>query len=143
MSESFLTEIQITNFKCFDDFKADGFKRVNLIGGKNNVGKIAFMEACYVNIHAQDIKSFVSSLIMIKSRREKLNLLDELLQRKEPFNHKKFFKLSLELNNKICIWTNLNKAFYGISECDGVKKYIFKLNKKTIEVNINDLGLTH
>jgi AAA15 family ATPase/GTPase len=24
--------------------------RVNLIGGKNNVGKTAFMEACYINV---------------------------------------------------------------------------------------------
>ncbi|MCK4441719.1 MAG: AAA family ATPase, partial [Sulfurovaceae bacterium] len=40
---------EIKNFKCFDDFKAEGFGRVNLIGGKNNVGKTAFMEAVYMN----------------------------------------------------------------------------------------------
>jgi len=43
-----LTNIEIKDFKCFKDFKAEGFKRVNLIGGKNNVGKTAFMEACYI-----------------------------------------------------------------------------------------------
>jgi len=48
MDEHLLTEIEIKDFKCFKDFKAEGFKRVNLIGGKNNVGKTAFMEACYI-----------------------------------------------------------------------------------------------
>ncbi|MDQ7089944.1 MAG: hypothetical protein Q9M50_04785 [Methylococcales bacterium] len=49
MSEHFLTNIEVKQFKCFGDFKAKGFKRVNLIGGKNNIGKTAFMEACYIN----------------------------------------------------------------------------------------------
>jgi len=44
----FIKNIEIKNFKCFEDFKAEGFGRVNLIGGKNNVGKTAFMEACYL-----------------------------------------------------------------------------------------------
>ena len=48
MSEHFIKNIEIKNFKCFEDFKAEGFGRVNLIGGKNNVGKTAFMEACYL-----------------------------------------------------------------------------------------------
>ncbi|SFV56550.1 FIG00565050: hypothetical protein [hydrothermal vent metagenome] len=51
MSEHFIKNIEIKNFKCFEDFKAEGFGRVNLIGGKNNVGKTAFMEACYINSH--------------------------------------------------------------------------------------------
>ena len=37
----FIKNIEIKNFKCFENFKADGFGRVNLIGGKNNVGKTA------------------------------------------------------------------------------------------------------
>lgn len=48
MDTHLLTEIEIKDFKCFKDFRAEGFKRVNLIGGKNNVGKTAFMEACYI-----------------------------------------------------------------------------------------------
>jgi len=49
MSEHFIKNIEIKNFKCFEDFKAEGFGRVNLIGGKNNVGKTAFMEAVYIS----------------------------------------------------------------------------------------------
>lgn len=40
-----LTSIQIENFRCFDKIKVDGLNRVNLIAGKNNVGKTAFLEA--------------------------------------------------------------------------------------------------
>lgn len=38
-----LENIEIQNFRCFEDTKILGFKRVNLIGGKNNAGKTAFL----------------------------------------------------------------------------------------------------
>ena len=40
-----LENIHIQNFRCFEDFKADGFERINLIGGKNNSGKSCLLEA--------------------------------------------------------------------------------------------------
>ena len=39
-----LQKIHIQNFRCFEDFKAEGFERVNLIGGKNNSGKTCLLE---------------------------------------------------------------------------------------------------
>jgi hypothetical protein len=36
MNEHFLAEIEIKQFKCFTNFKASGFRRVNMIGGQNN-----------------------------------------------------------------------------------------------------------
>jgi AAA15 family ATPase/GTPase len=39
-----LQNIHIQNFRCFEDFKAEGFERVNLIGGKNNSGKTCLLE---------------------------------------------------------------------------------------------------
>jgi AAA15 family ATPase/GTPase len=39
-----LHNIQIQNFRCFEDFKAEGFERINLIGGKNNSGKTCLLE---------------------------------------------------------------------------------------------------
>ncbi len=56
MNKHFIKEIEIKNFKCFKDFKADGFGRVNLIGGKNNVGKTAFMEAIYISNSQKNLK---------------------------------------------------------------------------------------
>lgn len=37
--------ITIKNFRCFEQFRLDNLKRVNLIGGVNNIGKTAFLEA--------------------------------------------------------------------------------------------------
>ena len=34
--EHFIKNIEIKNFKCFEDFQAEGFGRVNLIGGMEN-----------------------------------------------------------------------------------------------------------
>ena len=44
-----IEDIEITNFRCFDRLKVSGFKRVNLISGKNNVGKTALLEAIFLN----------------------------------------------------------------------------------------------
>jgi len=37
--------IKIQNFRCFKELEVNGLKRVNLIGGKNNVGKTSLLEA--------------------------------------------------------------------------------------------------
>lgn len=39
--------IEINNFRCFHQTKIGGFKSINLIGGKNNSGKTALLEAIY------------------------------------------------------------------------------------------------
>ena len=67
MSEHFIKNIEIKEYKLFNDFKADGFGRVNLIGGKNNVGKTAFMEALlFVSLNKEkNIKDFITVLLSI------------------------------------------------------------------------------
>lgn len=41
-----LTSIQIENFRCFDyQFKLEKLNRVNLLAGKNNIGKTSLLEA--------------------------------------------------------------------------------------------------
>lgn len=40
-----IRDIEIQNFRCFEQTKIEGFERVNLIGGKNNSGKTALLEA--------------------------------------------------------------------------------------------------
>ena len=79
----FLTDIEIKEFKCFTDFKASGFKRVNLIGGKNNIGKTVFMEACFINAHSMDIKSMIAAIDSIKFQREKVNCVLETLSKND------------------------------------------------------------
>lgn len=131
MDNHLLEYIDIKDFKCFKDFKAEGFKRVNLIGGKNNVGKTAFMEACYVNVRAIDLKRFVGVLESIKYMRENLNILhgDE--------NNTKSY---IEQSNNIFTKSNFNLASFQIEDIDGIKQYIFEFNKELIKVNINDFS---
>jgi len=62
--EHFIKNIEIKNFKCFEDFKAEGFGRVNLIGGKNNVGKTAFMEALQIFSFHAGIKQISAKLYL-------------------------------------------------------------------------------
>lgn len=42
------TSISINNFRCFDELSINSLERVNLIAGKNNVGKTALLEAIFL-----------------------------------------------------------------------------------------------
>lgn len=42
--------IHISKFRCFRKSKISGFNAVNLIGGQNNCGKTALLEALYLNL---------------------------------------------------------------------------------------------
>jgi AAA15 family ATPase/GTPase len=97
MSEHFIKDIEIKNYKCFKDFKAKGFGRVNLIGGANNVGKTAFMEACYIALSKKIIQIYYSLLSiqtyrngieMIKKNTTFDNDIRELIQENKNFEFK-------------------------------------------------------
>lgn len=42
-------DIKIRNFRCFDQLDVSSFGKINLISGKNNVGKTALLEALFLN----------------------------------------------------------------------------------------------
>lgn len=44
-----IKSLTIHNFRCFRQSEFSGFERVNLIGGQNNSGKTAFLEALHLN----------------------------------------------------------------------------------------------
>jgi predicted ATP-dependent endonuclease of OLD family len=131
MTEHFIQDIHIKDFKCFTDFKAKGFARINLIGGKNNVGKTAFMEACFVNLHAQDIKGFVTALRDIKLMRENLNIVDGLRSDTQQF---------IEQSNYIFVQSNLNTSSFKVADKGGVKKYFFECNNQHVDVNVKEFS---
>lgn len=43
------TSFRVQNFRCFDDLSLTDLGRVNLIAGKNNVGKTALLEALFLH----------------------------------------------------------------------------------------------
>jgi len=123
MSEHFIKNIEIRNFKCFEDFKAEGFGRVNLIGGKNNVGKTAFLEAVYISNSKKNLKNIISVRYMAdilwdlwKEIGKKFisNLIDE----------------KIEKYKKSHIQTNLNDLKVNIK---------FKSSNKTTKNNYENL----
>ena len=137
MNEHFIKNIEIKNFKCFKDFKAEGFGRVNLIGGKNNVGKTAFMEAVYVNVHSNKVQTLLYALLRIKAFRDTLDILDDMNKGKEVFS-----KDAIEFSNHIYSKSNINEMLYEIEEQNGIKEYIFQFKNKNIRVNINDFSFS-
>lgn len=44
-----LKKLSIQNFRGFQDFEIGGFDRINIITGKNNIGKTALLEAIFLN----------------------------------------------------------------------------------------------
>ncbi|MEG4073551.1 AAA family ATPase [Microcoleus sp. Pol14C2] len=72
-----LKEIEIQNFRCFEQIKISGFERVNLIGGKNNAGKTALLEALFLNLDPD-----ASSLVILRElRREPSEALEAMRDR--------------------------------------------------------------
>ena len=88
MSEHFIKNIEIRDYKCFKDFKAEGFGRVNLIGGKNNVGKTAFMEACLLGLSWRNPRELLESSIILELHRNSLDFLLEWFKDYTAFNFK-------------------------------------------------------
>ncbi len=128
-----LEYIDIKDFKCFKNFHAEGFKRVNLIGGKNNVGKTAFLESFYINTHSTSIKKLIHTFTGIKFRRENLNALAG------DFNITK--KERIEILNHLDIKSNIYYSKFNIiDENDGIKLYNFEFNKQHIKINVNDFS---
>lgn len=98
MSEHFIKNIEIKNFKCFEDFKAEGFGRVNLIGGKNNVGKTAFMEALELNITSIDSLSLAFALHQLVRRRQSFDSRERYFEL--DFMYQNSFKMELIIDSK-------------------------------------------
>ena len=119
MREHFIKNIEIDNFKCFNGFKAEGFKRVNLIGGKNNVGKTAFMEACYINTFSYKSLNNSSMALsdIIFNRYNQVILQDLLLEKGKLYISKEIEKKVKSYNNGV-MNTNISKVSLNYKETD-------------------------
>jgi len=141
MGEHFIKEIEIKDYKCFKNFKADGFARVNLIGGKNNVGKTAFMEACYIHLEAEDVMSFAGAMAEIKTMRENINLLDALALKKIEFNKELYIEYFEKFSGLNISINSVEKSFC-IYIKDGLKEYEFLIGEKNVKINANDFSFS-
>lgn len=134
MGEHFLQWINIVDFKCFHNFEAKDFKRVNLISGKNNVGKTAFMEACFINTHTNNVSSFSDAIIQVKYSRERLNICHD-----DAINLKKYLELTKVYSSE----SNIKKTGFRFVGDDAVKEYVFNIDNDISIINVNDFSLTN
>jgi AAA15 family ATPase/GTPase len=79
-----LQQIHIQNFRCFEDFKAEGFERVNLIGGKNNSGKSCLLEGIYAALrpdHLGGLAHLRNQKIndLVNTRNQKMSIIKTLV----------------------------------------------------------------
>lgn len=75
MPDKHFTEwVEIENFKCFDSLKAENLKRVNLLGGDNNVGKSAFLEVLEIISKTDNPSSLLIALRDSINRRQAYNI---------------------------------------------------------------------
>ncbi|MDD5271480.1 MAG: AAA family ATPase [Methylovulum sp.] len=133
MDGHFLTEIEISQFKCFNGFKASGFKRVNLIGGKNNIGKTAFMEACFINVRSVNVNTMITAIANTKGFRESSNLLGKKINIPEL----------LDTTRSHISHSNLSSKVFTILEKDGIKEYQFNFNGESKAINAKELTITY
>lgn len=129
MENKLIDNIKIEKYKCFDDFSAGGLKRINLIGGINNAGKTAFIEACYLVATAKNIKNFLFSLTSIEKERDRLN-----------------FSVSDEINiidilttNKFISIDSLNHIKLKVKEESYATTLDINLNSKLFHIDFNPL----
>ena len=124
-TEHFIREIEIKNYKLFKDFKAEGFGRVNLIGGKNNVGKTAFMEACYIE-HSKDVLELYNRLLEIDTHRNIINNL--LYNRDKKQDIEKLIRDNLSLSiSKVAI--HLDESTYSINISTNNSDFSYEFSK--------------
>ena len=140
MSGHFLKEINIIDYKCFKDFQLDGFERVNLISGKNNIGKTAFLEAGYIVENSHKIGALARALINAKDMRENINLLSEILKNRQ-IDLKKLYVEYLESMASASIKSNNNIAEFKLLTGEGKKEYFFRASDKETVVNVNEFSL--
>jgi len=79
MKKHFINHIGIENFKCFQNLTIDGLNSVNLIGGKNNVGKTAFLEAVELLVSSNETYDLVVNIYKLLTRRQTNNLSNDIL----------------------------------------------------------------
>lgn len=135
MQEHFLSNIEIIDYKCFKNFIAKDFKRINLISGRNNVGKTAFLESLLINLYSISSTKMTYAIGIYNLTRDQLEFINE------EKNHTilKEFKLKVE-NTTFNAKSNINDSKFKILNENGKKELNFIINKNNIKININDFS---
>ncbi len=70
MRPHFIENIKFKNFKCFKELDIKNLKRINLISGKNNIGKTSFMEGLELFLSSKDSYEVILNIYKMVKRRQ-------------------------------------------------------------------------
>ena len=70
MQKYFIENLSFSNFKCFKKININNIKRVNLIGGKNNIGKTSLMEGIELCVSSADSINLSFNIYEMMKRRQ-------------------------------------------------------------------------
>jgi AAA15 family ATPase/GTPase len=123
-----IENLQITNFKCFKQLEVKGLGQVNLIGGKNNVGKTAFLEA--VELFSATTPGYHLAVLMLN-----IQILLNRRQRRHIHQTSQPMELDFFYNNASSIRISSNSERYcqierifGVSEDNGLPQESLRLS---------------
>ncbi len=123
-----ISDITIEKYKCFDDFEANNLTRVNLISGENNVGKTAFIEACYLVATSNKVTNLLFALTMIEKNRDKLNI----------FLSDETNIIEILQSNKIISIKSLNSIKYEVNEDNFNPIIEIEINDSSLKIDFNN-----
>ncbi len=98
MGALILNSLEIRNFRAFHDLKIEHLGRVNLIVGKNNVGKTSLLEALQLYAHKDSTPTFIWDIMRTRHeiRQPLANMRDMLAALKFLFYGRKDIRPGLE-----------------------------------------------
>ena len=79
MSELLLDSLEIKGYRCFEHLMIEKFGQVNLIVGKNNVGKTALLEALWIYAEGSSWSRILDALNVILERRNEKAIRSEAI----------------------------------------------------------------
>ncbi|WP_457564625.1 AAA family ATPase [Caminibacter sp.] len=127
MEKKMIKEIFIKKYKKFEDFKIEGFKRINLLTGFNNVGKTSLLEALFLGSDRVNlIKHYIVLLYIIFKSRYSCNHI----------NNRNYFIKMMESLKSISVKTNVVELEIEIENT--LIGTIAQMKKPSSDVNVAD-----
>jgi AAA15 family ATPase/GTPase len=123
-----LEYIKIHNFRCFDRTRIENFSKINLIGGKNNSGKTALLEALY--LICSPVPSSIMSLM--RFRRESAPFLKAMPE-------KAWDNLFFNQNKESAIEIDSNLSSLEISCDNSVEDFLEIMEEENDEKYDNEI----
>ena len=99
MKNHFIENLKFENFKCFQDLRVENIKGVNLISGKNNVGKTAFLEGLDLIVSSNNCIDLAFNIHKMMKRRQSNSQSNRYFEL--DFIYDDNSNVELKLNNKL------------------------------------------